>query len=84
VLETIEVNETNFKRLIKWFELSANCGQKEVLGEILVKKYLPEKADELYSRFSTDDFAKIRMIALRIGKEYKFDVSGFLVPLKFS
>lgn len=27
-LETIEVNETNYKRLVEWFELSVSCGQK--------------------------------------------------------
>lgn len=49
-----------------------------MLSEILVKKYLPEKASELFSLLSADDFAKIRMIALGIGKEYKFDISKFL------
>lgn len=77
VLEVLGTNEANFVKLIKWLEQSKESGQKEVLGEILTKKYLPERAEELFALFSTDIFAKIRVMAVEIGKEYKFDISKF-------
>ena len=40
--------------------------------------YLPEKADELFELFKMDKFAQIRLEALKLGKEFGFDISQFL------
>ena len=68
-LETLNVNEDNFLKLVCLFEQSQICGQKEVLSEILCSKYLPQKAVELLDLFSSDSFEKIRKIACRKVKE---------------
>ncbi len=75
VLKFLAKNEENYFKLVELFKKSVECGQKEILGEILIKKYLTEKAKELFDLFSVDSFAKIRLLALKIGKEYNFDIS---------
>lgn len=68
-LEALDVNEDNYSNLIRLFNKSEICGQKEVLCEILCSKYLPMKAVELFELFSSDSFEKIRKIASRKVKE---------------
>lgn len=77
VLRNLNENEENFSKLVELFKKSEISGQKEVLCDILCEKYLPEKADILFSIFSNDIFSKIRLIAVRIGKEYNFDITMF-------
>lgn len=77
VLRNLNENEENFSRLVELFKKSEISGQKEVLSDILCEKFLPEKADILFSIFSNDVFSKIRLIAVRIGKEYNFDITMF-------
>ena len=77
VLRNLNENEENFLRLVELFKKSEISGQKEVLSDILCEKYLPEKADVLFSIFSNDVFPKIRFTAVRIGKEYNFDITMF-------
>ena len=77
VLEELNINEENFLRLVELFKKSEISSQKEVLSDILREKYLPEKADVLFSLFSNDSFSKIRLTAVKIGKEYNFDISKF-------
>lgn len=67
VLNSIPVNEENYTKLVKLFKKSEKCGQKEVLSEILCKKYLPDKSGELYELFSNDRFFKIRKKADKLG-----------------
>ena len=40
--------------------------------------YLPEKAYELFDLFADDDFGRIRLIGVKIGKRYGLDISKFL------
>ena len=77
VLRNLNENEENFSKLVELFKKSEISGQKEVLCDILCEKYLPEKADVLFALFSNDNFSKIRLTAVKIGKEYSFDISGF-------
>lgn len=77
VLKNLNKTDENFFRLVELFKKSENSGQKEVLSDILCEKYLPKKAQVLFSVFSNDKFSKIRLTAVKIGKEYSFDISKF-------
>ncbi len=77
-LKTLDANETHYSELIKLFKKAEKCSQKELISEILRGKYLPLKSKELFDLFSNDFFAKIRGLALEIGKKYGFDIGGFL------
>lgn len=77
ILKNLNENEENFLSLVELFKKSEISSQKEVLSDILCEKYLPEKAEFLFSLFSNDNFSKIRLIAVKIGKEYNFDISKF-------
>ena len=72
-LRALEVNEENFHAIIRIFE-KASGSNKEFSAKILCEKYLPEKADELFTLFVASDFAKVRIIAARIGRKYGFDL----------
>ena len=77
-LKTLKINEHNFEEITKIFTSCTKCAQKEIFGEILCDGYLPQKATELFGLFKKDAFAKIRLLALEIGKNYGFDTSDFL------
>jgi len=77
-LKTLAINEFNYEAINKIFTSCTKCAQKEVLGEILCDGYLPQKAKELFELFKQDGFAKIRLLALEIGKRYGFDTRVFL------
>lgn len=77
VLNKTDVNEANFSRLVELFRQTEVSSQKEVLGEILFGKYTPEKAQNLFDLFSNDDFSKVRLLAVRIGKKYGFNIETF-------
>jgi hypothetical protein len=83
VLNKTDVNGANFSKLVELFKQTEVSSQKEVLGEILFGKYTPEKAQDLFDLFSNDDFSKVRLLAVKIGKKYgfvietlKFDADG--------
>jgi hypothetical protein len=73
-LSALEASEENFRAILAILEKAAGKYQKESIAEILCEKYLPEKADELFALFSVSDFAKVRIIAARIGRKYGFDL----------
>ncbi|MBQ9745456.1 MAG: hypothetical protein IJW21_01370 [Clostridia bacterium] len=73
-LEILEPTEENFRAFVTLFEKAAKSGQKEILAEILCKKYLPLRAEELFELFAVSDFAKVRITAARIGKKYGLDM----------
>jgi hypothetical protein len=77
-LKTLENSNENFEQIIEIFNVCSKCAQKEVISEILCNTYLPQKASELFDLFSNDHFGNIRLIGLKIGKKYGFDVSKFL------
>lgn len=77
-LITLDINEENYTNLIAIFLKAEQCVQREVIGEILVAHYLPSKAKDLFEIFSRDKFAKIRLFAVKIAKEYGYDLSVFL------
>ena len=72
-----DINEVNFLKLVELFKCAKVSDQKEVLSEILFEKYLPAKAQDLFDLFSKDDFSKIRLLAVKIGKEYSFNIEVF-------
>ena len=76
VLQCLDKTEENYAKLVELFKQSKVSGQKEVLGDVLCKKYLPEKSKELFDLFSVDSFAKIRLLAVKIGKENNNDISA--------
>ena len=77
ILMKTDINEVNFLKLVELFKSAKVSGQKEVLSEILFEKYLPAKAQDLFDLFSKDDFSKIRLLAVKIGKEYNFNIEVF-------
>lgn len=76
-LKILDATERNYKILIAFFEKSVTSSQKEFLCEILTQKYLPSKARELFELFGREDFPKLRLAAVHLGKEYGFDISKF-------
>ena len=77
-LKTLEISDGNFEETVRIFNLCSQCVQKEMIGKILCDGYLPSKAKALFDLFRSDSFAKIRNLALKIGKKCGFDISGFL------
>lgn len=77
-LTTLEACEDNYTKLVSLFTRAEQCSQKEFVGDILVNKYLPSKSKELFELFSRDKFAKIRLLAIKIAKEYSYDLLIFL------
>lgn len=56
-----------------YVECMIKCGQKEVIGEILLEKYSHIHAEELYALFSKDNFLKIRLPADKIFGKISMD-----------
>ena len=54
-------------------ECMIKCGQKEVIGEILLEIYSHSHAEELYALFSKDNFLKIRLLADKIFGKISMD-----------
>ena len=77
-LKILAIIHNNFERIAEIFAICSKCAQKEILGEILCKAYLPEKAKPLFALFAKDSFGCIRLIGLKIGKQYGFDTTPFL------
>ena len=77
-LKMLAINEQNYEEIKSIFVSCTKCAQKEVLGKILCDEYLPLKAKELFELFKQDSFAKIRLLALEIGRHHGFDTSAFL------
>ena len=73
-LSTLDESEENFRAILALFEKAAGNYQKEFIAEILCEKYLPSRAEELFALFAASNFAKVRIIAARIGKKYGFDL----------
>lgn len=72
-LKILSTSDENFLNLIRIFKRSKACGQKEVIGEILVEKYFHSHAEELYALFSKDNFLKIRLPADKIFGKISMD-----------
>ena len=77
-LNTLEICEENYTKLVALFARAEQCSQKEFIGEVLADNYLPSKSKELFELFSRDKFAKIRLFAVKIAKIYGYDFSFFL------
>lgn len=80
-LNTIDISEEHYAKVIILFENAEHCLQKEIIGDVLVSNYLPAKAKELFEIFGCDKFAKIRLLAIKIAREFGFNVSEFLNDL---
>lgn len=78
-LKMLEINNDNFKSIVKIYSSCAKCIQKEILGETLCNGYLPEKSRELFELFSKDTFASLRLLAVKIGKQYGYETAKFLL-----
>lgn len=77
-LRMLDINEDNYGRLVELFGKAEECCQKEFIGEILMEKHLPSKAEELFELFKQDGFAKIRLLAVKLADKYGYDLSQFL------
>ena len=77
-LTTLEISQENYAKLTTLFSKAEQCSQKEFIGEILANKYLPSKSNELFELFGRDQFAGIRLLAVKIAKEYGYNLSAFL------
>ena len=77
-LNTIDISEENYAKLIVLFSRAEQCFQKEIIGEVLADNYLPSKSKELFELFSRDRFAKIRLLAIKSAKKYGYNLSVLL------
>ena len=77
-LTTLDISEENYSKLTELFLKTEQCVQKEIIGEILADNYLTSKSKELFELFSHDKFAKIRLLAIKIAKNYGYNLSVFL------
>ena len=59
------------------FQKAPKCIQREVIGELLTEKYLPLKTEELFDLFRGDSYAKVRVLAVRLAREYGYDLKAF-------
>ena len=77
-LSMLSVSDDHYTKLVELFKQEKRCYQKELVGEILIEKYLPQKAEELFDLFSRDGVAKIRLLAVKLANKYGYNISGFL------
>ncbi len=77
-LNTIDISEENYSKLITLFSKAEQCVQKEIIGKVLADNYLPSKSKELFELFSRDTFAKIRLLAIKVAKKSRHNLSFFL------
>ncbi len=77
-LTTLDISEENYSKLTELFLKAEQCVQKEIIGEILADNYLNSKSKELFELFGHDKFAKIRLLAIKIAKNYGYNLSLFL------
>lgn len=76
-LSTLDINENIYQVLVKFYMKSQTCSQREFLIDIMIEKYLPNKAREVFDLCYSDCFAKLRMKAVVLGRMYGFDISDF-------
>lgn len=77
-LRTPDVSDDHYARLVGLFRRVDGCAQKEILGRILTDAYLPDKAEALFDLFRSDGFAKIRLMAVDVGRRSGYDLAAFL------
>lgn len=77
-LHTLTPGEENYTRLTMLFKKATTCSQREFISEVLLFRYLPEKASDLFELFGHDPHAKIRILSVKIGREYSLNISDFL------
>ncbi len=77
-LSMLTACEYHYAKLIELFKQAKRCVQKELVGEILIEKYLPSKSKELFDLFSQDGIAKIRLLALKLAVKCGYNISSFL------
>lgn len=80
-LSMLTVSEDHYTKLIELFKQENRCCQKELVGKILIEKYLPKKSKELFDLFSRDGIAKIRLLALRLANKCGYNISSFLYDM---
>ncbi|MBQ8392878.1 MAG: hypothetical protein IJX51_03810 [Clostridia bacterium] len=73
-LKAIDVNEENYIKVIELFNKSNQSGQKEIIGNILMEKYLPAKACELFEIFRIDKYPKIRLLSVELARKYGYNL----------
>lgn len=74
-LKVLAPNEENYVFLLALFQKSSHCLEQEILGELLMSKYLPEKSENLFQKFCLSKFPAIRILAVEIGQKYGYDLS---------
>ena len=76
-LHILDTSEGNYQKLTELLEKAETSTQKEFLCEMLIKKYLPEKAKDLFDLLGKDRCPKLRLCAVALGKKYGFDTYQF-------
>lgn len=74
---TLDVNDDNFHVLQDIYARAKLCVQKECICDILFEKYLPSKSRELFEMCCGSEFGKIRVWAVKLGRQYGYDISSF-------
>ena len=72
-----DVNDDNFHVLQDIYARAKLCVQKECICDILFEKYLPSKSRELFEMCCGSEFGKIRVWAVKLGRQYGYDISSF-------
>ena len=75
---TLDVSDEHYAKLVQLFKKAQQCSQKEFIAQILIEHYLPAKSEELFDLFCCDGFAKIRLLGLKIARQYGYPLSQFL------
>jgi len=76
-LKALDISEENYIRLTELFKKARSCGRKRTIAEVLSEQYLPSKAKELFELLSKDELPSIRILGVKIGSEYGYDLSAF-------
>jgi hypothetical protein len=76
-LKTLPASDKNYNRLVVAFK-RGECYQKIIIANILKEKYLPGKARELFELLAADGFAEVRLCAMELAENFKFDNSRII------
>ena len=76
-LKELDISEENYIKLTELLKKARACGRKRTIAEVLSEKYLPSKAKELFELLSKDELPSIRILGVKIGREYGYDLKAF-------
>lgn len=77
-LSMLKVSEDHYFKLIEIYKKAELCSQRKLISDTLIEQYLPSKSKQLFDLFRYDKYAKIRLLAIKLAKEYGYNLSTFL------